>query len=507
MNTTEKVAEDEVNTIEDTAGDENVASENLVEAKSDAEVADGKSLDGATAASGKLSEANSGEENSDEAKVDEVVTAAGTAGGKKTVSSDSDDAAIAEKKADRLFGKGLAWGIVIGILACGIVFGTYKLTSLITQRIHTKFSDGQVINKNTYSKIQNIETIIDKYFYKYSDDVSTDKLEDGLFRGMLASINDPYAEYYSVEDLDIEMNSYEGISYGIGCTVTMTEDGQPLILGVIEGAPAEAADIKEGDIIVMVDGKSVADLTLSQVVALIKGPENTSVEITFNRDGELIEKTVVRGKLIETSSVDYGLMVDNEDIGYIRISEFAESTVGQYTDAIADLREQNIKGLILDLRSNPGGAFDACVDIARQILPEGIIVYTEDNKGKRKDYTCDGENELDIPLVVLVNGYSASASEILTGAIKDHNAGTIIGETTYGKGIVQRIFDVGDGSAIKLTISAYFTPSGQNIQGIGIEPDIVLEYDQELAEKEGIDNQVNKAVEVLEQKMALPKAG
>ena len=176
-------------------------------------------------------------------------------------------------------------------------------------------------------------------------------------------------------------------------------------------------------------------------------------------------------------------------------------TVDQYTEAMAELREYGMKGLILDLRSNPGGDLTAVVDIARKILPAGLIVYTEDKEGNRKEYTSDGRKELDIPLVVLVNEYSASASEILAGAIQDYNKGTLIGTTTYGKGIVQQIQTLDDGTALKLTISAYYTPAGRNIHGIGIEPDIELEYDYELSEEEGIDNQVEKAIEILEGKI------
>ena len=191
-------------------------------------------------------------------------------------------------------------------------------------------------------------------------------------------------------------------------------------------------------------------------------------------------------------------MVENEDgIGYLRIREFDTVTVDQYTEAMAYLKENGMKAMILDLRSNPGGDLTAVVDIARKILPEGMIVYTEDKNGERKEYTGDGSNELQIPLAVLVNGYSASASEILAGAIQDYDKGTLIGTTTYGKGIVQRIHRLNDGTAIKLTVSAYFTPSGRNIHGIGITPDIELEYDQEAYDADGTDNQVEKAIEVL----------
>ncbi|MDE7403705.1 MAG: S41 family peptidase, partial [Lachnospiraceae bacterium] len=242
---------------------------------------------------------------------------------------------------------------------------------------------------------------------------------------------------------------------------------------------------------------------LTQVVSRVKGKEGTNVHITIYRENEndLLEMDIKRSKRLETTTVDSGILEDTDQIGYLRIREFDVVTVDQYTEAMAELREHGMKGMILDLRSNPGGDLKAVVDIARKILPAGLIVYTEDKEGNRKEYTSDGRKELDIPLVVLVNEYSASASEILAGAIQDYNKGTLIGTTTYGKGIVQQIQPLDDGTALKLTISAYYTPTGRNIHGIGIEPDIELEYDYELSEEEGIDNQVEKAIEILEGKI------
>lgn len=210
---------------------------------------------------------------------------------------------------------------------------------------------------------------------------------------------------------------------------------------------------------------------------------------------------IVRGKLIEAETVQSGMLEDTKQIGYLRITEFDTITVDQFNEAMAELNASGMKALILDLRSNPGGDLTAVVDVARRLLPKGLVVYTEDKNGKRKEYTCDGEHEIQIPMAVLVNEYSASASEILSGAIKDYNKGTVIGTTTYGKGIVQRINRLDDGTAVKLTVSAYFTPLGKNIHGIGIEPDIELEYDYEAYERDGVDNQVEKAIEILEGKI------
>lgn len=390
-------------------------------------------------------------------------------------------------------------GIIIGLIA-GIAIASIIFSVIMVFQNATK--PKSILTDADIRKIQEITGIIDKSFYEYSEDVTTDNIREGIFYGIMESLNDPYSEYYSVEELQESLNTNAGISYGIGCYVSIdNEKNMPVIAGTIEGSPAEAAGLKEGDIIYKVDDVSTLDLKLSEVVSMIKGLEGTFVHVSILRGEELLEFDIERKEVIETSTVTYGTLIDNNKIGYIKISEFNEATVQQYIDAMDELNKENIEGLILDLRSNPGGTLTAAVDIARQILPAGIIVYTEDKAGERKDYTCDGENELKIPLVVLTNGYTASASEILAGAIKDYNKGTLIGTKTFGKGIVQRIISLSDGSAVKITISAYFTPSGINIQAKGIEPDIVLEYDYDTAYETGDDNQVNKAIEILEQKM------
>lgn len=405
-----------------------------------------------------------------------------------------------KEKSNSKFGIGLLVGLTIGLfLAAGLFVGV-KVTQVIISR-YTGTVNDNVLDAKTLKKMQNIQKMINSQFYKYNDEVTTEKMEDGVFEGMLESLNDPYAEYISPTEMEETLNGYEGISYGIGCYISMGDDNLAVISGLIEGSPAEKADIREGDIIVMVDGESVLGLSLSEVVAMVKGPIDTEVEITFDRDGEEVVKKVTRGELIETVTVDYGTIKDNDNIGYIRIREFDNVTLDQYNEAMDELRDSNIEGLILDLRSNPGGDFETSIEIAREIIPEGLVVYTEDSKGRRKEFSCDGKNELDIPLTVLINEYSASASEVLAGAIKDHNKATLIGTTTFGKGIVQTFMPLGDDSGIKFTTSAYFTPNGTNIHGVGIEPDIELEYDYDLAKETGDDNQVRKAIEVLKQEI------
>ena len=406
--------------------------------------------------------------------------------------------------------KGFRNGILVGVLGtililagiCAGIIG-FRLFAIRGTQAGTGAKGSSIINTETLQKIQTIEAAIDNYYF-YEDDVSSQDLQEGIYKGMVEALGDPYSEYYTKEELEEALNSNKGISYGIGAYISLDKQANMAIIsGVMDGSPAQEAGLREGDLINDVDGESTRNLSLTQVVNLVKGREGTTVHLTIYREGEadFLEFDVIRGKLIETTTVASGILEDTDHIGYLRIQEFDDVTVDQYTEAMAVLREDGMKGLILDLRSNPGGDVNAVVEIARKILPQGLIVYTEDKYGNRKEYTCDGEHELEVPLVVLVNQYSASASELLAGAIQDYNKGTVIGTTTYGKGIVQQIHSLDDGTALKLTVSAYYTPAGRNIHGVGIEPDIELEYDYEAAQAEGIDNQVEKAIEILEGKI------
>ena len=267
----------------------------------------------------------------------------------------------------------------------------------------------------------------------------------------------------------------------------------------IENSPAQEVKLRNGDIIYKVDGEDVQGLELEDIVSKIKGPEGTIVHVTLYREGEqdYVEVDIERRR-IESPTVNYDIY---DNIGYLQITEFDDVTVGQYTEAMADLRDKGMQGLILDLRSNPGGNMSAVTEIAKQMLPKGLIVYTEDREGNRTEYTCDGSNMFDLPLVVLINGYSASASEILAGAIKDYELGELVGTTTYGKGIVQRVINLSDGTAVKLTVSTYFTPNGNNIHGLGVEPDEICEFDGEQYYDNGFDNQLERAKEIMKDKI------
>lgn len=393
------------------------------------------------------------------------------------------------------------WGI--GQFVLGLVIGLL-IALIITSAIFkdsVSLSGNSVVSSNVLDKIENMEKLIQDRFYL--SEVEESALEEGIYKGMLQALKDPYSEYYTVEELADLMSQTEGFYYGIGAYVSLdASTSLPKISGIIEGAPAAEADLRPNDLIYEVDGKSTYGLSLTETVSMIKGPEGTEVKLTLIRSGEPDYLDVsIRRRKVESPTVNFEML--DEDMAYIEITEFDDVTVDQFAEALAMAKGSGMKGLILDLRGNPGGSLGAVVDVARMLLPKGIIVYTEDKQGKHDEYTCDGKRELKVPLVVLVDMNSASASEILAGAIQDYELGTLVGTTTFGKGIVQQIIPFDDGSAVKLTISAYYTPKGRNIHGIGIEPDMVCEFDSKAYydEKNPYDNQLEKAKEVLKKKL------
>ncbi len=417
------------------------------------------------------------------------------------------------QKAEKGSGKGLflggfITGIAGALLVMGICYlGLYVQNIVDSGKLTAKqeegptLEEGSAINDSTLSKMQMLERTIDQYFYLR--DVADEELQDGIYRGMLSALGDPYSEYYSAEELKELMEQTEGVYYGIGAYISLdVVTGLPKISGTISGAPSEEADLRANDLIYEVDGVSAYGMSLTEVVSLIKGQEDTEVVLTIIREGEsdYLEVSVTRRK-VETPTVEYSMMEDH--MAYIQVTEFDEVSITQFESALASARSAGMKGMILDLRANPGGSLNAVVEMARMILPEGMIVYTEDKNGERQEFTCDGNKELEVPLVVLIDMNSASASEIMAGAIKDYQLGTLVGTTTFGKGIVQQIIPFRDGSAVKVTISAYYTPNGNNIHGIGIEPDVVCEFDGEAyyGSEERPDNQLEKAKEVLREKM------
>lgn len=411
-----------------------------------------------------------------------------------------EDAPKKQKKADTHFLVGFFGGMLVAIIAIGLgvlgsrLYRCYKISKAFDQVMvldpTVVSGNRELIDSRLISKLGTIENIFDKYYF---DEYTTDEIEEGIYSGMVDALGDKYSTYYSAEEMKQLQQDSGGYYCGIGAYVSYDEENEICVFaGNIEGSPAEAAGIREGDMIYQVDGTDMQGLTSDEVVTYIRGDEGTNVHIAVIRDGELVEFDITRAR-VDTQSVGYEMLDDN--IGHIAIGEFDANTADQFTEALAILLDEGARGMIIDVRSNLGGNFDVACEIARYILPEGLITYTMDKYGLKNEFTCDGSNELKIPLVVLVNGHSASASEILTGAVKDNNAGTIMGTKTYGKGIVQTVIPLKDGSAVKVTRYKYYTPSGVCIHGEGIEPDIVVEFDADAYYNDSVDNQLNAAVD------------
>ena len=400
-----------------------------------------------------------------------------------------------KEESSKAFWKGLVTGLVVSLLIVVLAFTSVRIlkTFRIIGGITKDSTQETVANSGTVEKLSVLEDTIQEYFWQ---EVTEEKLEEGVYKGVLEALDDPYSVYYTNEELLELQQQTEGIYYGIGAYISQNKEvGYVQISKVMKDTPAEESGLLQGDYIYMVDGEDMQDKDSTYVVSKIKGDEGTKVMITVLREGvaEPMDIEVERRK-IESPTVEYEMLENG--MAYIQIVEFDLVTTTQFETAYKQAKKDGMKGLILDLRSNPGGNLSTVCDIARMMLPKGLIVYTEDKYGKRVEYTCDGKQEIDVPLVVLTNGYSASASEILAGAIKDYGIGTLVGTTTYGKGIVQKVINLSDGSAIKLTVSTYFTPNGNNIHKIGIEPDVEEEFDAEQYAS-GVDNQLEKAKEVL----------
>ncbi len=398
-----------------------------------------------------------------------------------------------EKRRKRSGRRKFFGGFLTGVLVAAVVAGL--LTRGLAGRGISGVSSGSdsVLNQQSVSKLQLLEAYINQYFYQ-PDELTTEQMQNGLYKGLFESLNDPYSVYYTEEEFNALMEQTTGTYCGIGAYISTDASTQmPVIAGVIEGSPAEEAELQAGDIIYKVEGEDVTGLALDAVVSRIKGEEGTQVHITFVRNGEEVEKDFTRAS-INSPTVSTKML--DENIGYLRITEFDDVTIDQFNEKFASLKTEGMKAMILDLRSNPGGNVSTVTAIAKQLLPEGLIFYMEDKSGERTEYTCEGA-DFDLPLVVLVNEYSASASEILSGAVQDAGIGKIVGVQTYGKGVVQNVMKLNDGTAIKITVANYYTRGGQNINKVGITPDVVVEMDSEAYLEDGTDTQLNKAIELL----------
>ena len=344
-------------------------------------------------------------------------------------------------------------------------------------------------NEQGFSNLMRFITAYRFIETKYVNDTDDVKLIDGAIDGMVKSLNDPHSNYLSPKMYKTLMEQTEGSFAGIGVVMGMDNEQKIHIVGIMENSPGQKAGLQEGDEILAVDGVPVTQMAFDEVAAHVRGQAGTDVVLTIMRDNTNQDITITRDN-IKLKTVGHKMLDNN--IGYIQIVSFSEDTANEFNEAYNDLKNQGMKALVLDLRNNPGGLLTTCVEIAKKLVPKGEIVSIVDKQGNKETYSSSLEAP-EYPLVVLINKNSASASEILSGAIQDTKAGTIICNTSYGKGSVQTILPMFEDDAVKLTIAKYYTPSGRSIDGTGITPDIEINLDENATS----DTQLDKALEIL----------
>ncbi|WP_461205956.1 S41 family peptidase [Clostridium sp. DL1XJH146] len=386
------------------------------------------------------------------------------------------------------------------------------LSNMVTYVVSSQVSFGGSvkISKATYDELMKFEKLFivkANIENKYDGEIDEDALVDGAIKGMTNALGDPYTVYYNEEDYkkfnETVTGSYEGVGLQVG-----VKDNKIVVITTFEDSPAQKAGIRAGDVIVKVEDVAVSGTELDNAVSMMKGEKGTAVSMTLYRESTGEYTVSVERDEIKLTTVT-GQMLDDE-IGYISISIFENKTSDEFKSKLKELEDQGMKGLVLDIRQNPGGWLTECVDISSQFVPKGdTIVSTIDKYDNEKVETSKGGIAIGMPLVVLIDGNSASASEIFSGVVRDYELGTLIGENTFGKGIVQTVLDkstygFGDGTALKVTTSKYYTPNGENIHKIGIAPDIEVKYPDELREEEysrETDPQFQKALEEMNNKL------
>lgn len=397
------------------------------------------------------------------------------------------------------FWKGLFLGIFGTILVSG--FHYCKEEGIFRQWLMPEeANDVSLTDSDTQKKLRELQDIINYY---YLEDLDGETVEEWMYRGVMAGLQDVYADYYTAEELTSLTDTSNGSYKGIGAVMSQnTTTGEISVVKCYEGTPAEESGLLPGDMIIQLNGEDISGMDLTELVTEIKTGESDEITLAVQREGEEeLQNVSMTRRVVDIPTVSHEMLENS--IGYILINEFDTITVSQFKEAKEELESQGMEKLIVDIRNNPGGNLSSIVDIMELILPEGLIVYTEDRYGNRSEYTCDGGNELSIPMAVLINGQSASAAEIFAGAVKDYGIGTLVGTTTYGKGIVQRVVELSDGTAVKLTMAKYYTPKGNDIHEKGVEPDVEVELDEGLEQLVTIpkeqDNQLRKAIEILEE--------
>ena len=401
-----------------------------------------------------------------------------------------------EKKTALFFGIGMIVMFVLVIVMIVLTVVRIRYAKSLQDRLDSMTASEETEKdfEDVLKKLDNINNFISTYFL-FDGDIS--KTADALYHTLLESLGDPYSVYYSPEEYQKMSNTSDAVYVGIGITVTKdTETGYVRVYSLADDSSAAGAGIKVDDLIMAINGVSVVDRELSDITADMKGEEGTEVTLTVYRPDEdrTFDVSVKRKRINYTTAA--GTMLEG-DIGYIVITRFGEDTPNQFKEAVEKLKAEGAKGIIIDVRENPGGQLSSVSEIMDYLLPKGIMVYTEDKYGNRHDYESKA-GCVEMPMAVLINENTASAAEIFAGALQDYGWATIIGTTSYGKGIVQTIHTLGDGSAVKVTVSKYFTPNGRSIHGVGIEPDIKLEYkEDETVDDWKADNQALKAYEIL----------
>lgn len=398
-----------------------------------------------------------------------------------------------QEELKKQYKKGVIAGVIVGggiFLALGILAVAFVASYFFTKNnVGAQFVIGDDVVRKSNALIEYIDK---NFLYEYDEE----DMENAIYKAIMSSLGDPYSCYYTEDEFKALMEETEGTYCGIGVVVTTDVDtGYIRVIQPYKNAPGAQAGIKSGDLITAVNDKDIRGIDIDLVVKDIKGEEGTSVKITVNRSGEMFTFDVVR-KMVEIETVEHKMLDNN--IGYIHITQFDGVTESQVQKAIDDLTSEGMTSLIVDVRDNPGGRLDTVCNILDKFIDKGkMIVYTKDVDGNRVDYKAKKDPIIDIPCVVLTNGNSASASEIFAGALQDYELAHIIGTQTFGKGIVQTIIPMVDGTAFKLTIEDYYTPLGKNIHGKGVTPDKVVEFDYEAYEEDGTDTQLDAAIEYL----------
>lgn len=410
---------------------------------------------------------------------------------------------LKKKKGFRALAIGVGLTLIIGVS----VYAGNRLTAFgilpITSVSSVQSSLEKVNDTKNFKKVLEVREMLYRW---YDGEIDDSKLAEGAIKGMVSSLGDQYTYYMNGKEFSDFKEKSQGNYMGIGIQVAV-KDGKIVVISPIQGGPAEKAGIKTGDIILKINGEQVSGSELDKAVSMMKGATKENIKLTLYREGKGEFDVDVMRDVIKTVNVKSEMI--NGDIGYIEVLAFDEGTAKDFETQLKALEEKGMKGLILDLRGNPGGFMKECVDLVSNFVPKDkVIVSTIDKYGNKEESVSKGGIAQGMPLVVLIDGGTASASEIVAGAIRDYNLGTLVGTTSFGKGIVQVVLDkIGqekDGTALKVTISKYYTPDGENIHKKGIGPDVTVEYPKELKEKtysRSTDPQFEKALEIIQEKI------